>query len=281
MTARGSDMIDIAGERVWTRDRLCRDLSALGVRAGDVAMVHAACRRVGPMLNGPDILIGAVLDAVGPGGSLLSYVGWDEAYTDALGPDGRLDEGVKPHVPPFDPASSRACRDHGVFAEFARTTPGARRSRNPGASCVALGALADRLTADHRLDYGYGEGSPFARLVEARGRVLMIGAPWDTMSLLHHAEHLARIPGKRVIRFETPFRSGEGGAEWRMIEEFDTADPVVDGLPADYFRMVVEDHVRAGEGRRGRVGDAEALLVEAPAITAFAVGWLERRFGRG
>ncbi len=83
----------------------------------------------------------------------------------------------------------------GILAEFIRTTPGARRSGNPGASVAAIGAQAEWLTADHPLDYGYGPGSPLAKLVEAGGKVLMAGAPPDTMTLLHHAEHLARIPG--------------------------------------------------------------------------------------
>ncbi len=110
----------------------------------------------------------------------------------------------------FDPAASRAVRDNGILAEFIRTTPGARRSGNPGASVAAIGARADWLTADHPLDYGYGPGSPLAKLMEAGGKVLMAGAPPDTMTLLHHAEHLARIPGKRVRRYEVPLVTADG-----------------------------------------------------------------------
>jgi aminoglycoside 3-N-acetyltransferase len=46
--------------------------------------------------------------------------------------------------------------------------------------------------------------------VAARGKVLMVGAPPDTMTLLHHAEHLARIPGKRIRRYEVPFATTAG-----------------------------------------------------------------------
>jgi aminoglycoside 3-N-acetyltransferase len=66
------------------------------------------------------------------------------------------------------------------------------------------------VTADHPLDYGYGEAWPLAKLVAARGKVLMVGAPPDTMTLLHHAEHLARIPGKRIRRYEVPFATTAG-----------------------------------------------------------------------
>lgn len=83
------------------------------------------------------------------------------------------------------------------------------------------------------------------------GKVLMVGAPLDTMTLLHHAEHLARIPGKRVIRYEVPFASGGGGVDWRMVEEFDTADPVVAGLDDDYFATVATAFSPPSLARRG------------------------------
>lgn len=261
----------------WTVAALADDLAALGLAAGSAVMVHASLRRVGPVLGGADGVIAALRDVIGPHGTLLAYTNWCEYYEDALDDDGRLADALKPHIPAFDAAASRASRDHGVLAEAIRTTPGAQRSGNPGASVAALGARAEWFTADHPLDYGYGADTPFARLAAAGGQVLMLGAPWDTMSILHHAEHLACIPGKHVIRLEVPLAT-PGGVTWRMIEEFDTADPVVDGLADDYFAAIVGDFVRSGQGRQGRVGDADCVLVPAAAITRFAVDWLEARF---
>lgn len=240
-------------------------------------MAHAAMRAVGPLLNGPDALIGAILDAIGPEGTLLSYVGWEEHYEDALDEAGGLPDELKPIIPPFNPGASRACRAHGAFAEFVRTTPGARRSRNPGASVAAVGHRAEWFTADHPLDYGYGPGSPFAKLVAAAGKVLVVGAPLDTVSLLHHAEDLARLPGKRVRRVEVPLLL-DGKTEWRRLEEFDTADPVVAGLEEEYFATIVEEFLPTQGGRSESVGAAPAVLLPAAELVAFAVGWLERRF---
>lgn len=172
-------------------------------------------------------------------------------------------------------SGGRAHRDNGALPEFLRTWPGARRSGNPGASVAALGTGAERFTAGHPLDYGYGPGSPLARLVAEGGRVVMIGAPWDTMTVLHHAEHLADVPGKRVVRHEVPFASPDG-VRWRPVEEFDTAEPVRGGLAADYFATIVTDFVATGQGAQGPVGEAPGLLVDAAAICAFAVRWIER-----
>jgi aminoglycoside 3-N-acetyltransferase len=269
-------MILLGDTYYWTRQLLSRHIRALGVRQGDAVMVHAGMRSVGPLVNGPDTLIDALLDVVGPNGTLLCYVNWEQQYEDALDENGHLPDSLKPDIPPFDPARSRASRDHGAFAEFVRTTPGAERSQNPGASIVAIGKQATWFTADHPLDYGYGPGSPFAKLVAAAGQILLIGAPFDTISLLHHAEHLAQVPGKHIRRMEVPLLLN-GQVVWRMIEEFDTVDPVVHGLDADYFGTIAEDFLATRRGQRGVIGNAASILLPAADLIDFAVRWLEKR----
>lgn len=258
---------------------LCVDLRRLGVAAGDIIMVHAAMSRMGRLLHGPDAFVSALRQAVGDTGTIMAYVDWDGDYEDLLDETGHILPEWRGNVPPFDPQASRAARDNGILAEFIRTTPGALRSGSPGASVAALGAKAECLTLDHPLDYGYGESSPFARLIEAGGKVLMAGAPLDTMTLLHHAEHLADIEGKRIKRYDVPF-SRDGQVWWRMTEEFDTSDPIVDGLAGNYFAEIVRAHLSSGQGSEGMVGDAACVLVDAAPICAFGKAWLEERFPR-
>jgi aminoglycoside 3-N-acetyltransferase len=236
---------------------------------GDHVLVHAALRRVGRVLGGADAILDALRIAVGPKGTVLGYTDWDgqddvEAYPD-----------LRDDAPVFDPLASRAIRENGFFPEMLRTTPGARRSGNPGASMAAIGARAEWFTADHALDYGYGPASPLGKLVEAGGKTLMLGAPLDTMTLLHHAEHLADFSPKRIRHYVTPMREGDRTV-WRHFEEFDTTEPP-EGLPDDYFAAIVADFLRTGRGARGRVGEASSVLVAAKEIVPFAVEWIERR----
>ena len=260
------------------RSSLLAQLRALGLCDGDLVLVHAALRKVGPVFGGPDALIDALLAAVGPTGTIAAYLDWDAPWEDLVDAHGRTLDAWRDEVVPFDPARTRAARENGAFAEFLRTTPGARRSGNPGASVAAVGARADWLTADHPQDFGYGPGTPLARLVEAGGQVLMLGAPLDTMTLLHHAEHLAEIPDKRVIRREVPFRR-DGHTEWRWIAEYDTSEPVSERLPETFIENIVIAYETGGGGRRGLVGDASCLLVEAADILPFAVAWIEANAG--
>lgn len=262
-----------------TQSTLIADLAALGVVAGDSVMVHAGLRSIGPIIGGPDALIAALLGAVGSSGTIMAYTDWQGAPEWACDEEGHILPQWREHVLPFDPAASRTIRDNGALPEFVRTTPGALRSASPGPSMTALGAKAQWLIDPHPLDYGYGPGTPLARLVEAGGKVMMIGAPWETMTLLHHAEHLADIPGKRIVRWDVPFAATDG-VSWRTVEEFDTGNPVVDGLEDDYFQQVVRDFVAQGGGLQGMIGSAPALVVDAEPMVAFAVDWLESRFSR-
>ncbi|HTM77656.1 MAG TPA: aminoglycoside 3-N-acetyltransferase [Devosia sp.] len=255
---------------MWTRQALAQHVAALGLARGDSVLAHAGLRSVGPILGGPDALIAAIGDVIEAEGTLLAYCDW--AYDDRDYPDRSL----RAHVPPFDPATSRATRDNGAFPELLRTTPGAHRSGNPGASFAALGGRAAWFTADHALDYGYGPQSPLGKLVAAKGKTLLIGAPLDTMTLLHHAEHLADIPNKTVRRYQSPLLD-DGQTVWHQFEEFDTSHAPA-GLPEDYFIEVVEAFLATGQGQRGTIGAAPSVLVSAPAIVAFAVAWLESRF---
>lgn len=111
-------------------------------------------------------------------------------------------------------------------------------------------------------------------MVEAGGKVLMLGAPLDTMTVLHHAEHLADLPGKRIHRRAVPFAAPEG-TTWRMIEEYDTGDPVVDWLPENIFEQIVKAFLGERRGQQGQIGDAPSVLVAASDILPFGIAWLE------
>ncbi|WP_274370139.1 aminoglycoside 3-N-acetyltransferase [Morganella morganii] len=268
-------MIAVGDEYYWSQPVLAEQLRVLGLQPGDAVMVHASLRAAGPCLNGADDLIDALLQCTGENGTLLCYVNWLENYEDSTGDDGCVPAVLKPLITPFDVRTSRANPDHGVFAECFRTRPGALRSANPGASVAAIGAKAAYFTENHPLCYGYGEDSPFARLVAEDGKVLMLGAPADTMSLLHHAESIAPLRNKRIRRKELPLRRADGSTDWVMSEEFDTADPVCDCFPEGYFAQIVADFSQQNNHlRRGNAGSAGALLVSARQIRDFAVSWM-------
>jgi aminoglycoside 3-N-acetyltransferase len=110
--------------------------------------------------------------------------------------------------PAFDPAIAGAVREYGIVADCLRTWPGAQRSQNPEASMVAVGRHAHALTDTHLRNYDYGSGSPLAKLIALHGQVIMLGAPLDTITLLHYAENVARLRQKAVVRYPCPILQG-------------------------------------------------------------------------
>jgi aminoglycoside 3-N-acetyltransferase len=86
--------------------------------------------------------------------------------------------------------------------------------------------------------------------------------------------NLARLPNKRVIRV-----CYELGGETVEIEEFDTSDGVVEGMPEGYFGDVTRAFLKTGRARTGPVGGAQASLIPAAALVEFAVACMERELG--
>lgn len=252
-----------------TRDALQSHLLHLGVVPGDVLMVHASLRAVGPVVGGASVVVQALLDALGAQGTLVAYVDFEPFFSEQDIAD------KQDAIPVFDKRIAQAARDHGVLHETMRTWPGALRSDHPDAGVVAIGAQAEWITADHPFQYGYGEGSPFEKFVHAGGRVLMLGAPLDTITLLHYAEHMARISNKRRCRYRRRM-PGLHGPAWIWFEEFDTSIPVHASFPEDCFALIAKAYLATGQGRQGVVGLAPSSLFDGRGLVEFGIEWMER-----
>jgi len=260
-----------------TRGHLAHDLAALGIAPGDTVMLHASVGAIGWIVGGPDRVLEALLDVLGDDGTLMIYVGWDGSPYDVTLGMPELPPELATVWPPYDPESSHAVRSWGVLGEYLRTWPGARRSRHPDSSFVAVGPRADDLVGDHALQYGMGEGSPLARLCEMGGKVVLLGSSLSNVTLLHHAEHLADVASKRVVHYWMPILEN-GAKTWVPIEEFDTEGCLPWRGSGDLFEAIVQDYVKEGRGTVGAVGMAKSYLFDAADLVAFAVEWIEETF---
>ncbi len=267
--------------RTW----LARDLEKLGLGPGGVVMVHCRMSALGHVVGGAETVVRALLDALGSEGMLIAYTGWQDEPPDNLD---ALDEETRriylEEHPPYDPRVALSRRDHGRVPEALRTWPRACHSGHPEAGVAAVGPLAETLTAEHPYDDAYGAGTPYARLVELGGRILVLGAPLDTVTLVHHAEAVAEVPGKRRVSYRYPVLEG-GERVWRTFSDIDTSDGA---LPYErvlgeenYVEHIARSALTAGAGRSGVVGEATAHLFDARGLVEHAVGWIERNFASG
>jgi aminoglycoside N3'-acetyltransferase len=253
------------------------DLRRLGIAEGDVVMVHASLKAIGPVEGGADGVVQALDWAVGPSGTLLMVLGaeneWDwvnerpESERAAL-----LAEAV-----PFDYRTTPAEADVGVLAEVFRQTPGTVASDHPEGRFAARGRLATQFTSDVPWNHYYGPGSPLERLVEADGRVLRLGAGADTVTLMHYAEYLADVPAGRRVRRHRRVESPRG-PEIRVVECLDDSAGIVDWPGEDYFALMLRDYVGSRPVATGRVGGASSEILAARDLVAFAAAWMTSRF---
>jgi len=268
-----------------TRSRIRRDLAALGLGDGDVVMFHTRMSAIGYVAGGPQTLIGALQDVVGTRGTLMVTCGWNDAppYEFLTWPQ-EWQDALRAEHPAYDPAFSEADHNNGRLPEALRRRPGAVRSRHPDAGFAALGAAAPELMADHPWDDPHGPDSPLARLTAHSGRVLLLGAPLDTMTLLHHAEALAEAPGKRFVEYEQPILVA-GQRVWRRFHDIDSEDGAFDYSAVvpegtEPFEAIARDMLAAGIGRQGSVGAADSYLFEAAEVIEFAIAWIEDKLSR-
>jgi len=115
---------------------------------------------------------------------------------------------------------------------------------------------------------------PLARFCPAGGTGLLLGASLSNITLLHHAEHLAAIPAKRVDHYEMPVLC-DGERTWVTVEEYDTTHGIADFGEEVPFAAIGRDFLATGAGRRSPVGVATATLFPATALVRFGVHWLE------
>lgn len=265
------------------RSTLAADLRALGLRSGSVALVHCRMSALGRVVGGAESVVRALLDVVGPDGTLVAYTGWDDAPPDDLGALSPTDRAlVLAEQPPYDPLFGRARRDHGRVAETLRSWPGALHSGHPEAGVAAVGAAAAAIALPHPLDEAYGVGTPYERVVEHGGQVVVLGAPLSTVTLVHHAEAIARVGGKRRVTWRCPLLV-DGERRWVTLHDIDTSSGALDYATLtggeDYVAWFTGAALDAGAGRAGPLGAGLGHVLDARALVGSTVALIEQALG--
>lgn len=257
---------------MYSREELAVGFRGLGVAPGDVVMLHASVRSVGPIAGGPDDIHLALKDALGSDGTLVMYASCP-SYVDEIG-RGNLtadeEREVFEKLPAFDPLTARSQRENGTLVEFLRTYPDSIVN-NHVARFVVWGRHAVHLTSGQPWNFAFGGGSLLDRFVALNGKILLLGCDHDTVTFLHYAEHVVDIPGKRVARFKVPVNDN-GTRVWRDMEEFDTADAGAHpNWPPRFFARVVDTYLRQSGNTGARVGDAESVLFDSRGLLDFVL----------
>ncbi|EYT80449.1 aminoglycoside phosphotransferase [Streptomyces sp. Tu 6176] len=244
-----------------TRDTLAEDLRALGVRPGETLLAHSSMKSLGWVCGSQVAVVRALLDALGPDGTLVVPAQSGDLSDPALWSRPPVPEvwwdTIRAAMPGYDPATTPTL-GVGVVPETVRTWPGALRSAHPQTSFAAIGPRAREITDGHATDCRLGERSPLARLEALGARVLLLGTGYDTCTCFHLAEY--RVPAPRV-------RVGRPGPHgWETVTEV--------SIDSGCFGELGHDFERDRPVVRGTVGTAAARLFPLADAVAYAERWL-------
>ncbi len=162
-----------------TQPQLTAAFRQAGLQTGDLVLVHSALRKLGPVDGGADTVIDALLDTLGPSGTLtLPTHTWKV---------------VNAGQPVFHQTLTPS--NVGALTNVFRQRPGVLRSLHPTHSVAALGPRAAALVEGHEHDdTPCSATSPYGRLRDWGGKVLIIGEGLNCCTFFHGCEQWAGMP---------------------------------------------------------------------------------------
>jgi len=163
----------------FTPDDLLDALAELGIEQGDVLIAHTSFGQFQGFQGGIGEAIEVLQKAVGESGALLiptlPFSGSALEYVNS----GRITD------------LARTPSRMGLLTEIFRRLPGVTRSIHPTHSVAGWGRKAPALLENHHLGRSpCGESSPFHRLLDADGKILLAGVGIRSMTFFHCVEEI-------------------------------------------------------------------------------------------
>ena len=165
-----------------TKQDITRAAKELGVKEGDIVLVHSSYKSLGEIDGGAETVIQGYLDAVGEEGTLVfpcfTQKNFEKAYETW-------------HI---DKPS-----DTGYLTNYFRTREGSVRSDQATHSVAAYGKMADELTKTHGHtakrwgnmgDTPFAPDSPWEKMYNMNARIILQGVSAASITFRHYAEYV-------------------------------------------------------------------------------------------
>lgn len=240
---------------VLTRKRLAAALHRAGVQPGQVLMIHSSLRSLGHVVDGAPTVVDALLDVLGPCGTL---VGPSFNYETALDP-GFI----------FDPLKTPS--DMGAIADEIRRRAGNNRSCHLTHSLSAIGRQAEAIVTANGSTAWHVDG-PLGAVFKLKGSFLLLGVTYQTFTACHVFEVAYRLRFRKVDTIRRRLRM-PNGCLVPLQNTVYLRDVNYPGYDFNRLGQAMED---AGITTVAPVGNAIARLVPAQPMREFAEPRVQR-----
>ena len=243
-----------------------------GIERGDSILVHSSLKSLGHVQHGADAVVQALVDAVGSDGTVLFPTLTGSAHDSAANP------------PEFHCLTAKCWT--GAIPETARQYSTALRSLHPTHSVAAIGRLADWFASGHELvSSPCGFGSPYDKLADIGGKIILIGVTQSSNTSFHMAEEIAGVP---YVLQDEPVDAivvdADGGRLefrtrvhlWGARRDYDALEPQMIDLGICHIRTVGNAEVRVIDAMFQRMFLIRKLLEDPLAVLAASerVNWI-------
>jgi aminoglycoside 3-N-acetyltransferase len=225
------------------RTELATAFRALGLGMGQTVLVHSALRTLGPVDGGAEAVVDALLDVLGPRGTLVvpTFTFVHEAEAD----------------PVIDPVNDPS--EMGAITEAARRRPDARRSTAYRHSFAAIGRRADVIAGVDPALPPFDLRSAFGVLLALDAQVLLLGVTYANSTSHHFGEWLADVSYRNALTHDARVRRPDGSIEVQVFGDYQprpSPDGSYYGSRATNFNHLGRLLERRGGVSVGPVGNA-------------------------
>ncbi|MBE5868412.1 MAG: AAC(3) family N-acetyltransferase [Lachnospiraceae bacterium] len=167
---------------VVTREDVIRGVKELGIRQGDVVLVHSSFKSLGPVEGGAETVVSGFLEVLGQEGTLVMPTLCQKDFAHS-----------------YETWHNNKPSDTGYLTEYFRKRPGSLRSDQATHSVAACGKAAVYLTEHHGHtqkrfgnmgDTPFSADSPWEKMYQMDAKIVMLGVTALYTTFRHYAEYV-------------------------------------------------------------------------------------------
>lgn len=240
-----------------SKQSLLEQIKVLGIKPQDTLLIHSSMKAIGEVDGGADTVLDAFSEYLAPGLLVLPTHTWRQ---------------INAEYNVFDVVNEPSCV--GILTNLFRQRPGVVRSWHPTHSVAALGADAlEFISGEENMDSPCPRDGCWGKLYDRRAKILFLGANINRNTIIHGVEEWANIPNRVSSWYQDlKIRTPDGRMIHRPMRRHESPIPDVSKNYGKLEAPLFAKNIAA----RGKIGDAESILVEVVPMVDLTMEFLRR-----